>query len=602
MKYLDFILCAVFLSTTIFGQSERILIDENFSDWNNITPSYSDAQGDQSEGIIDFSRLWITDDIEYLYVRIEVGGKVNLQNDNHIAIYIDTDNNAFTGLAVNGIGAELEYSFGERAGVVRRAGMTFNIVHIDIGLVSSPTVTSTEFEFVIKKSSSFSGYALFPGNEIKIVFKDNDVGQDVLPSASGGVSYSLTNSPAGLLPNYYINKQHADYLRILSYNVLSNGLFDPAKTQKFTRILRAVNPEIIGFQEIYSHSSQETANQVESMIPSGIGEDWYHSKINPDIITVSRFPIIASFAIEVNDSIQNNGAFLIDLRPKHNTDLLLIVAHPPCCAYNVERQQEIDAMMAFVRDAISPGGVLTLEENTPILLIGDMNLVGHEQQRTTLLTGNILDNNSYGADFIPDWDGSNLEDSKPVTTDEPLVFTWYDELISFSPGRLDYIIFTGSVIELKNSYALFTKSMNSDSLDAHNLQANDVVDVSDHLPLVADFDLSMITGINTADNQHPVNFKLEQNYPNPFNPTTTIEYTIPSVGQDGILTYKVTLIIYDVLGREVTTLVDEYQKSGTYKVKFSASGGGVTGLPSGIYFYKLSAGEFVQTKKMVLIN
>jgi hypothetical protein len=89
-----------------------------------------------------------------------------------------------------------------------------------------------------------------------------------------------------------------------------------------------------------------------------------------------------------------------------------------------------------------------------------------------------------------------------------------------------------------------------------------------------------------------------QNYPNPFNPTTLIRYDIP----EGSF---VTLKIYDVLGNEIATLVNEEKLAGSYEVKFSA-----TGLSSGIYFYKLQAGDpssgsgqgFVDTKKMILLR
>jgi cyclomaltodextrinase / maltogenic alpha-amylase / neopullulanase len=88
----------------------------------------------------------------------------------------------------------------------------------------------------------------------------------------------------------------------------------------------------------------------------------------------------------------------------------------------------------------------------------------------------------------------------------------------------------------------------------------------------------------------PKTFALEQNYPNPFNPSTTIRYQLPQSA-------TVSLKIYDVLGREVQTLVNERQAAGQYSVLFNASG-----LASGVYFYRLQAGNFVQTKKMMLLK
>ena len=91
-------------------------------------------------------------------------------------------------------------------------------------------------------------------------------------------------------------------------------------------------------------------------------------------------------------------------------------------------------------------------------------------------------------------------------------------------------------------------------------------------------------------NQNVNTFSLSQNYPNPFNPSTTIEYSIPK-------TLFVVLKIYDILGREITTLVKQEEKSGNYKVKFNGSQ-----YNSGIYFYKLQAGSFSQTKKLILVK
>jgi hypothetical protein len=92
----------------------------------------------------------------------------------------------------------------------------------------------------------------------------------------------------------------------------------------------------------------------------------------------------------------------------------------------------------------------------------------------------------------------------------------------------------------------------------------------------------------------PNSFLLSQNFPNPFNPSTTIRYEIPERS-------FVTIKIYDILGNEITTLVNEEKPAGSYEVEFNISSG-IGNLVSGIYFYKLQSGDFVQTKKMVLIK
>jgi predicted GH43/DUF377 family glycosyl hydrolase len=92
------------------------------------------------------------------------------------------------------------------------------------------------------------------------------------------------------------------------------------------------------------------------------------------------------------------------------------------------------------------------------------------------------------------------------------------------------------------------------------------------------------------ENVPPTEFVLEQNYPNPFNPSTTFRYSIPQ-------TSKVVIKVYDILGNEIALLMDEEKTVGTYELTWNA-----VGLSSGIYFYQLKAGEFVQTRKMLLIK
>ena len=109
-----------------------------------------------------------------------------------------------------------------------------------------------------------------------------------------------------------------------------------------------------------------------------------------------------------------------------------------------------------------------------------------------------------------------------------------------------------------------------------------------NVSLLQDVVISSVTeNVNT---KQPHNFSLQQNYPNPFNPKTIINYQL-SMNSD------VSLIVYDVTGKEIVKLVSQYQTAGQYAVVFDA-----TNLPSGIYFYKLQAGEFVETRKMILLK
>ena len=105
-----------------------------------------------------------------------------------------------------------------------------------------------------------------------------------------------------------------------------------------------------------------------------------------------------------------------------------------------------------------------------------------------------------------------------------------------------------------------------------------------------------ITFANTNNNSVPNSFSLSQNYPNPFNPSTTIKFDVP-LNKGGDRGLSVKLIIYDLLGKEVSTLINEQLQPGSYSVDWDASN-----YPSGVYFYRLEAGDFSESKKMLMIK
>ena len=119
--------------------------------------------------------------------------------------------------------------------------------------------------------------------------------------------------------------------------------------------------------------------------------------------------------------------------------------------------------------------------------------------------------------------------------------------------------------------------------------ANALHYAADHLPVYSDFIFGMPTLV-ASDDEAPMTFKLYQNYPNPFNPNTTIEFSLPRPGY-------ATLKVFSMLGEEVATLVNDDLNVGTYTTQWNASG-----VASGVYFYRLQAGDFVDTKKLLLLK
>lgn len=571
----------------ILSQSGRILMDGEFSDWDEVSYLYEDSVGDVTAGGVDFGGLKILNDETFLYLYIELNFEINLQSFLNSTLYLDTDNDSATGFAIEGIGAELTWNFAAKSGMFYTGSDSIVIGHTDIRLRTFPTVSSEIFEISIGLDSRPDGSNdLFTGDTISVLFIDAD-NFDMLPDS--GVHLVYTILPVDLEPIMPIGMSSTDssLLRFLTWNVRRDGLFDPNLFDEYDRILSALNPEIIAFQELYLHDSAELKELMESILPSGDGEEWFTLIDGNDIALASRYNILDSWLPN-----STNRAFLVELKPEYAKNLLVIGAHFPCCDNEAGRQNEIDGIMAFLRDALQPGGVIDLEENTPVILAGDFNLVGERRQLETLLTGDIFDNATWGSDFSPDWDGTNLSDAIPRHTDLLQTYTWRNDNSQFSPGRLDFIIYTDSAIKLENSFVLWTDEMSADTLNAYSLVASDTRFASDHLPVVVDFSLEAAepVAISGTDNNLPKTPILRQNYPNPFNSSTQINFSLPAPG-------FTKLVVYNLRGREIAILTERHLAEGNYTFSWNADD-----VPSGLYFYTLSTADFTRTEKMLLLK
>jgi hypothetical protein len=138
---------------------------------------------------------------------------------------------------------------------------------------------------------------------------------------------------------------------------------------------------------------------------------------------------------------------------------------------------------------------------------------------------------------------------------------------------------------------IFSLNITALSSDTNNIY------VGDNCGLVYSGPFSSIFYIKKNNTEIPTDYKLIQNFPNPFNPSTNIKFEIPPSKSGQAKNNYVTLKIYDALGREIATLVNEQLKAGTYQVDWNGSS-----YASGVYYYRLTAGDFVETKKMLLVK
>ncbi|MCB0661959.1 MAG: endonuclease/exonuclease/phosphatase family protein [Saprospiraceae bacterium] len=483
----------------------QIFIDGNFEDWDDVPVFLQDPIGDVSGTNVDFGKLKIFDTEDFIFFYLETGFEINLQDGQNIQMVLDTDDNPATGIRVRDLGAELVYNFGNRSGNAFLNGNTYTISHPDVGLVSLPTVSSTVFEIAIRKRISIGGTPVFGSGGCRVLFRNGPNG-DYLEENSEAKYYTFSGLASAEVPAYSIKKKQAGHLRIMSYNVERDGLLGNVS---IGRMLQATSPDIIGFQEIYNTSLSSVKQQIETWLPNST---WYISKAGPDCILVSKYQITATESLEYGGSgSSGNGAFLLEDPALGNRKYLIVNAHLPCCDNNTNRQEEVDGIMSFIRDCREGEGPFELPQESPIFILGDMNLVGYARQLTTFYEGDILDNNTYGPDFGPDTDGSDLLDCGAFASGTPLAFTWNDGGSSFSPGKLDYIFYTDNSVQLANAFGLETEELPADSLNQYNLELLDSRNGADHIPVIADFVLDGSTGFFEPVKRTPEIF----GYPNP---------------------------------------------------------------------------------------
>lgn len=469
--------------------SAALVVDGDTSDWAALAPLHRDPAGDAAGDALDLRRLWAARTGRYLVLRLELGRPINLQDANDVTLYLDTDAGAATGVPAHGLGAEVMWTFGAREGRLVTADTTATLGHAALGLVTLPTVAASTFEIALDLEAMPDGKTpLADGATLRLAF---DTAGDVLPDA-GPLTLALPEASGATLPAPTLARDPAAALRVVSFNVERDGLFDLDSQPAFRRLLEATQPDVIGFQEIYDHDAAATRAVLDSLYPAPGGATWQTTKQGLDLVTASRFPIRRAATIPGAED-HASAAVLLDTRAVLGSDLLVINMHPPCCTSDEpptrddRRQQVVDRVVAFVRAARAGRGPMPLDATTPLVILGDMNFVGDPQQPATLRTGDIQNEDAYGPDAPLDADGSPLVDLQPPTTGLPMTFTWYAPGSSFGPGRLDYLYVSDSVLRPVGGYALFTPALPADTLAAYGLDADDTTTASDHLPLVVDF-------------------------------------------------------------------------------------------------------------------
>lgn len=580
------ILFVSLLFVSLTARAQIVYLDESYNEWADIESLFE--QDVSSTGL---KTLKLTNDSRYLYLYLEFQEEIILQDGHSYRLLIDADANAQTGRVWssggNTLGAELLVDFGSRDITAYLSNSTQEKSSYDMGMVNAPTVSSTQFEVVLDRRVILETTPWLQGNTIQVALA---VGP-TLQEETGVLTYSMSDQEYDPSP-FRFERQDPSDMRVVSYNVLRDNPFDVLVNPRFGRIFKALDPDIVGVQEVYDYSSEQLASLFEQWLPSEQGEAWYHGGNDVgegDTHLISRYPVVASGQIDKESTV-----YMVD---KEGQSMMVISSHPPCCNNDDGRRLAFNNMMQFIDQAKKKEGpsAFHLDEGTPIIITGDMNLVRDADQQRTLVHGEYTDP-SYGPDITPDWDGSSFEDSKAPNPFMPTSFTWYSPRSSFGAGRLDYVVYSGSVLTKKNAFSLHTPSFPDEAFVpggvAEGLEPLDTQEASDHLPVVVDFAFANATSTaqQGASNTLPTGIHIEKAYPNPFNPSIQVLYSMGQASESMIE-------VLNVAGQLLQRFPQGVKPPGQYELSLS-----MESYPSGTYLIRVQTSSFSDTKAVSLIR
>jgi endonuclease/exonuclease/phosphatase family metal-dependent hydrolase len=318
---------------------------------------------------------------------------------------------------------------------------------------------------------------LFPSNELSVVLRDTSVADGDRAPDAGALDYVFREDSPDLEALGF-NRSSRTQVRILSYNVERPGFEQESVRDEFERIFQAVQPDVIHLQE------QDDSGLARTLINDWLpldDENWAMHSMT-DKVTLSRLPFVSNWPADRGPLDERILATAIELDGGQRLGLFNV--HLTCCDDEVSRQREADSFIAFIReDRLSADPSLGVD--MPFVLIGDLNLVATRAPLDTLMKGEIV-YSAFGDDFAPDWDGGALGDAVPRHTHQGMTYTWRSDFSSYWPGRLDFVLYTDSVLEVDKAFVVETPSIPQDVLDSLSLGENDTARASDHLPVVVD--------------------------------------------------------------------------------------------------------------------
>ena len=394
-------------------------------------------------------------------------------------------------------------------------------------------------------------------------------------------------------------------LKIMSYNVLNYPGTDTAvRNPYFRTVIRNTNPDILVVQEM---QSQAGMNGFLSNVMNASGNNYSAGTFinGPDsdngiFFKTNKFIFISNTPIRT--ALRDISEFKI-IHTNYPSDTLHIYSvHLKASEGSTNenlRAAEVDSLRKLT-NSLPPGALY--------IVLGDFNIYRSGEPAYIKLLEINQNNTGHFIDPIPNMTGTwNNPAYAEYHTQSPRVRSFGGGATGGMDDRFDMILNSpvisstnGGIIYILNSLTPYGNDGDhyNDSINRrpNNAVPDSIADAlhyaTDHLPVFATLRFGNTIGISITSNEIPNSFTLEQNYPNPFNPSTIIRFELP-VGA----ARRVALRVYDYLGREITTLVNQQLHPGTYEVDFNAEK-----YSSGVYYYRLETEHYTETRKMILIK
>ncbi|TVQ51572.1 MAG: hypothetical protein EA377_12265 [Phycisphaerales bacterium] len=483
--------------TVAATQSPTISIDGKFEDWQRVRPAARTRGSSPSSAPVSFGQVKITHDDEFVYLKVDLGRKVNPQRlDGRMILALDVDGDESTGSAEYGVrGADLLIEFTPRntrhpdrpgMGVGLRSttlegGGRGGLSPYDLSFAFAPTYASEKIEMRLERRVTV------PGSP-KTFDGDRFIGQFVLVDTEGEVvhntpafQYRLTETePVEIkFEDDPLKRADGTDVRVVSWNAEHGSLI--ANPDPFARILKALDPDVVLWQELTPrNSASQMAAFMNEHVPAGEGKQWrvvFGEGGGPLRCAIaSRLPIRHVQAVDTipypnrpDRQVRVAGAAIT----VGDKELLAVTTHLKCCgAMNTredrQRMEEVQLINNAVRQALQG------HDFDGVIVGGDLNLVGEREPKLVLSRG-----------IAPD--GSNLKTTDAYHLSGRMNATWSERRSQFTPGRLDFLLFSESTLRAARSFVLETEEVPAKWLEKHGMLATDTTTATDHFPVVADY-------------------------------------------------------------------------------------------------------------------